>query len=68
MRVIGCARCGADHEDITPQKLDRPIAPPETSIMWSHWAPCPTNGQPIIIAMTADDMLTEVLAPNGAEA
>lgn len=50
--VIRCARCGQDHEGIEPRKLARAFAPPEAAPMvWSHWAPCPTNGDPIMFVI-----------------
>ncbi len=46
----GCARCGLDHDELHVEKLDRPFAPPECApIKWTHWARCPTNGQPIMV-------------------
>lgn len=44
----GCARCGADeHLGITYQPLTYPI---DMGNGWTatHWAPCPTNGEPIL--------------------
>lgn len=30
--------------------LENPIAPADfPALMWDHWAPCPYNGQPILI-------------------
>lgn len=37
-----CARCGESHYDLEFQPLTRPTE-------WSHWAPCPTNGEPIML-------------------
>lgn len=58
--VINCARCGFDHEGLEPKPLRQPHEPegPET---YTHWTPCPTNGQPILWAVvedTRDDDLT----------
>lgn len=45
----GCARCEGDgHEDITFQPLTHPIVRDDL-IVGTHWAPCPTNGEPIIM-------------------
>lgn len=41
--VVGCARCGKDHVGVLFMKLDRPMKGS------THWAPCPTNGQPILL-------------------
>jgi hypothetical protein len=46
MRVIGCARCGGEH-DVEPERLERPIKAADIEI--THWSPCPNNGQPILI-------------------
>lgn len=54
MKVVGCARCGGDH-DVTPRKLVQPFAPPECApVVWTHWAPCPTNGDPIMVIVGDD--------------
>lgn len=46
---VGCARCGGDgHVRLTFQSLTIPheCAPGE---VMTHWAPCPTNGEPILL-------------------
>lgn len=50
-KVSNCARCGEDHENMTFAQLERPMTPDDVSppITWTHWAPCPTNGQPILM-------------------
>ena len=53
-RVTQCARCGEDHQNLVAHKLDRPWAPPEArGVTWTHWMPCPTNGQPILVLFTS---------------
>lgn len=60
IRITGCARCDGDHEHLEARKLARPFAPagafdPQRGqLTWTHWAPCPTNGDPILIMVTAD--------------
>lgn len=49
-RVRGCARCGEDHDNITWRPLTKPIAEHDGSVWWTHWTPCPTNGEPILQA------------------
>ncbi len=50
--VVACARCGDDHRAVRFEPMARPFAPAEAApIVWSHWAPCPANGQPIMWAM-----------------
>ncbi|MFL5312237.1 MAG: hypothetical protein ACJ79H_17530 [Myxococcales bacterium] len=46
--VVHCARCGGDHPDLTFKPLTIPIelGPPGGL---THWAPCPTNGEPILM-------------------
>lgn len=35
--------------------MAHPFAPAEASgLAWTHWAPCPTNGDPILIMVMAD--------------
>lgn len=47
--VTACSRCGGDHARIEAHPLERAFAPPEAApLRWTHWAPCPVNGQPIM--------------------
>lgn len=40
----GCARCeGEGHPQIRFKKLTHPVGD------LTHWAPCPTNGEPILL-------------------
>lgn len=49
---IGCARCdGEGHPQITFQPLTHPLELGEFKL--THWAPCPTNGEPILM-MTSE--------------
>jgi hypothetical protein len=51
---VGCARCYADgHPGITYRPLTFPI---RLADGWkgTHWAPCPTNGEPIIYAVKVE--------------
>lgn len=53
LTVSGCSRCGEDHAHLPIDRLHRAHAPPEAApVEWSHWATCPTNGQPILISFT----------------
>lgn len=53
--IQGCNRCGQDHLEVDATKLDNPFSPPEAGgITWTHWAPCPKNGQPILFVLTSD--------------
>lgn len=42
--IDGCARCGHKHE----QLVFMPLTHPQHE--WSHWAMCPTSGEPIMLA------------------
>lgn len=48
--VRHCARCGGDHENVGFKPLTKPIPGNDESVLWTHWAPCPTNGEPILQA------------------
>lgn len=41
--IKGCARCGGDHFNVIFSKLTHPVDE------LTHFAPCPTNGQPILM-------------------
>lgn len=48
--VVNCARCGRTHEQVEWRRLERPIVDAdEERTTWTHWAPCPTNGDPILM-------------------
>lgn len=63
MKVINiknCSRCGGTHEGVEPIALAHPFAPPEAGgLAWTEWAPCPTNGQPIMIGVVGDPRETD---------
>lgn len=44
--VICCARCGKNHKQLKFLKLLR-------ESYYSHWAPCPTNKEPIMLTVTS---------------
>ena len=46
--ITNCSRCGFNHDQLEFTELD------QTQNEWSHWAPCPTNGQPIMMSCTED--------------
>lgn len=56
-----CARCGGDHEgELVARPLTQPFAPPEAGgIVWSHWLPCPTNGEPIMVRIEEKPFVIE---------
>lgn len=54
--LVGCARCRGDgHSALTFEPLAYPVEC-EGGASFTHWAACPTNGQPILMAMTEGNM------------
>jgi hypothetical protein len=49
MDLVGCARCrGEGHPRIVFMPLEFPIEIPDSIRVFTHWAPCPANGEPIL--------------------
>jgi hypothetical protein len=47
--IKGCARCHGDgHEDLTFEPLTHPMPLPGDFPPLTHWATCPTTGEPIL--------------------
>ncbi len=55
LTVQACARCGADHADLAFQAFARPPLPS------THWAPCPTTGEPILLQVLDDQPVLPAL-------
>lgn len=54
--IKGCARCGGDHGEVIASKLSIPFAPPEARpVVWTHWFPCPSNGEPVLLVVTDEN-------------
>jgi len=52
---IGCARCGGDgHPGMTFMPLAHPVEL-DDGTAFTHWAPCPTNGEPILLLIRKKD-------------
>lgn len=56
LSIVGCARCHGDgHADLRFESLDHPVEAGMDKegdlIVFEWWAPCPTNGQPILLAV-----------------
>ena len=55
--TLGCARChGAGHEDVWWQTLTHTVEfeyGSHAKVAFTHWAPCPTNGEPILMRVDA---------------
>ncbi len=52
--IDNCARCKQNHTGLVFKRLHIPI--PEyvdgnTTVIWSHWVECPTNGDPILMTI-----------------
>lgn len=57
-RLVGCARCGKTHLHMEFVPLLRPVR------VLTHWTSCPTTGEPILLAITANAR-NQGLAPQG---
>ncbi len=51
--VKRCARCGGDHAAVSFAPILCPVEHEGTAIA-THWAPCPENGEPILMAVRGD--------------
>lgn len=50
MDIVGCARChGEGHEGLFFYELAHPVETREGEVLATHWARCPTNGEPILM-------------------
>lgn len=52
VNVQKCARCGDDHLAVVFQKMQQPMVDEHWTM--THWAACPTNGDPILWGTTED--------------
>jgi hypothetical protein len=50
--VMGCSRCGGDHDALVFQRFANPI---EVEPELTHWALCPTTGEPLLMTVTVID-------------
>lgn len=67
MRIEHCARCGGTHDDIDFKSLAQPFSPPEAApVVWSKWAPCPANGEPIMMSVVDRATGEEIVAKHGS--
>ena len=50
--VNGCARChGNGHKGLLFFELTFPVVDADGTT-WTHWAPCPKNGEPVLMLET----------------
>jgi hypothetical protein len=56
-----CARCGEDHEGLEFKLFTHVVD--DMDGPWTHWALCPTNGEPILmkIVSTMDGLVEGVI-------
>lgn len=48
LKFLGnCARCGGNHKDIEFKAMANALE------QYTHWAPCPNNGDPILLEILA---------------
>jgi len=52
--IVCCARCGENHNALEFFRLTIPMTDSDESL-WTHWAPCPTNGQPVLLKLIDDE-------------
>lgn len=58
MNQVGCARCdGNGHANMTYRQLTHPVVL-EGILRFTHWALCPTNGEPIMLLVNPVEELT----------
>lgn len=50
----GCARCFGGHPNITFKRFTYPVEADELGIVYTHWALCPTNSEPILMRFVED--------------
>lgn len=46
--IQSCARCGQDHTNLEFKQFTNPVEDSDGT-MWTHWALCPVNGEPILL-------------------
>lgn len=51
--VRNCARRGGNHPKVVFRKLTQAMSPLDAGgRSWQFWAPCPSNGEPIMMQVT----------------
>lgn len=51
--INNCARCGLDHDNLEFEELEHSC--PSDDEAYTHWAGCPTNGQPVMLEIVETD-------------
>jgi hypothetical protein len=53
--IVGCARChGEGHDGLRFRPLTHPLEL-DAEAPLTHWAPCPANGEPILLRVTSSE-------------
>jgi 2'-5' RNA ligase len=63
--IGSCARCGDDHTGLRFALLGRPVSQADGSA-FTHWAPCPNTGQPIMMEGSSSRPLSKAEQSSGA--
>lgn len=49
VELSDCSRCALAHRDLVFKQLTRPLYTENNREVYTHWTPCPTNGEPIMM-------------------
>lgn len=54
--IVGCARCGGSgHDLLSFAPLTHAVTTDDGEPAFTHWALCPSNGDPILLRVTETD-------------
>ena len=54
-KLVCCARCEGTHLNVTFTPFTIPFED-DAKTNWTLWAPCPTNGEPIFMSRSEDNV------------
>lgn len=61
-KLENCARCGGTHLDLTFKLLTQPVhSDDDGGAAYTHWATCPTNGEPVLMKILQRDKNNRIL-------
>jgi hypothetical protein len=64
VNVSECSRCGGDHIGVIVKVMAIPHAPKNANDqVWNYWAPCPTNGDPMLFQVEPEVVLVPIEVP-----
>lgn len=55
--ITNCTRCGGEHKEVEFKRLTNSIENSDGTL-WTHWAPCPITGEPILMRYILEDYNT----------